>query len=350
MGTPEIDPQTRGLVPLRFCEYNHIVPLRLVGEKLTVVAAHPESYELRTALAGLRAKYNVEILKASEDEVTAIIDANYYGRCEGCGEKIDYGCKWCVTCRHRMNAAPAPPAPGVVSVPSASVSADVAAGPDLAGKNCPFCQTPIKPGSPVHLCGSCGIPHHAECWRENGGCTTFGCDAAVLPGNPQTQSQAAYAVAPQPSVHHPNTYHRRPMTVKVPVILLIAVVLIPTIWWVSTAKTREFRADARLELREFDRIESRLDAGVPFFIFAGMVGDLRDSMSEFRGKYEADFDTDDVFKDLDQAEQAYVDSLDSWNQKIDAPDDDFHDYESDMQDSWQKASDAIQNAHELLGT
>ena len=25
------------------------------------------------------------------------------------------------------------------------------------------------------VCPSCNTPHHAECWEENGGCTTYGC-------------------------------------------------------------------------------------------------------------------------------------------------------------------------------
>ncbi len=52
------------------------------------------------------------------------------------------------------------------------------------GKNCPFCQTPIKPGAPVMICTACGMPHHAECWQENHGCTTFGCQGspAAAPG------------------------------------------------------------------------------------------------------------------------------------------------------------------------
>ncbi len=43
------------------------------------------------------------------------------------------------------------------------------------GKTCPFCQFPIKQDSETILCSSCQIPHHRECWLENGGCTTFGC-------------------------------------------------------------------------------------------------------------------------------------------------------------------------------
>ena len=43
------------------------------------------------------------------------------------------------------------------------------------GKNCPYCQTPIKPGVEVHVCPACRMPHHLECWNEANGCTTYGC-------------------------------------------------------------------------------------------------------------------------------------------------------------------------------
>ncbi len=42
-------------------------------------------------------------------------------------------------------------------------------------KKCPFCKTNFKNDDHVVECLSCGIPHHRECWEENGGCTTFGC-------------------------------------------------------------------------------------------------------------------------------------------------------------------------------
>ncbi len=46
---------------------------------------------------------------------------------------------------------------------------------DYAGKTCPFCKTEIKQEDAVKVCPVCGIPHHAGCWEENQGCTTFGC-------------------------------------------------------------------------------------------------------------------------------------------------------------------------------
>jgi len=45
------------------------------------------------------------------------------------------------------------------------------------GKKCPYCLTPIKPHGEMVVCPECGIPHHPECWAENGGCTTWGCRA-----------------------------------------------------------------------------------------------------------------------------------------------------------------------------
>jgi hypothetical protein len=43
------------------------------------------------------------------------------------------------------------------------------------GKICPYCHAVIKPSAKTIICPKCGIPHHKECWDENGGCTTYGC-------------------------------------------------------------------------------------------------------------------------------------------------------------------------------
>jgi len=48
---------------------------------------------------------------------------------------------------------------------------------------CPYCQTKIKDGADNTICSVCGIPHHRECWDENKGCTTYGCE-----GNPVTEN------------------------------------------------------------------------------------------------------------------------------------------------------------------
>ncbi len=44
------------------------------------------------------------------------------------------------------------------------------------GKICPYCQMPIKPNEEIAICPECRMPHHQECWEENKGCTSLGCE------------------------------------------------------------------------------------------------------------------------------------------------------------------------------
>ena len=48
---------------------------------------------------------------------------------------------------------------------------------------CPFCRYPIKEGSRIHRCTRCNVLHHSECWRENKGCTTYGCGSRPAAAN-----------------------------------------------------------------------------------------------------------------------------------------------------------------------
>jgi hypothetical protein len=78
-------------------------------------------------------------------------------------------------------------APPPLSIGAADLGIDrapaprVTTGGSYSGKTCPFCRTAFGAAEEVTVCGACGIPHHAECWAENGGCTTFGCGAAPRP-------------------------------------------------------------------------------------------------------------------------------------------------------------------------
>ena len=47
------------------------------------------------------------------------------------------------------------------------------------GKNCPFCNTSFKDGDDIVICSDCDMPHHKDCWIENCGCTTFGCNGTI---------------------------------------------------------------------------------------------------------------------------------------------------------------------------
>lgn len=54
---------------------------------------------------------------------------------------------------------------------------------EVAEKICPYCQGRIDSGEQLVQCSQCGVPHHEECWKENGGCTVYGCKGwALWPG------------------------------------------------------------------------------------------------------------------------------------------------------------------------
>jgi hypothetical protein len=44
---------------------------------------------------------------------------------------------------------------------------------------CPYCRMPFDEATPPKVyCTACGVPHHEDCYQENGGCTVFGCARA----------------------------------------------------------------------------------------------------------------------------------------------------------------------------
>lgn len=51
-----------------------------------------------------------------------------------------------------------------------------------AGKPCPYCRTRLHDHEQVIVCPSCHVPHHLECWIDNGRCTTYGCPEVAALG------------------------------------------------------------------------------------------------------------------------------------------------------------------------
>ena len=80
---------------------------------------------------------------------------------------------------------------------------------------CPYCRMPFDEASPPRIfCTACGTPHHEDCYRENGGCTVFGCkcapaddpklqvsqsdlSAVSVPAQAYQQAQQPYSPVPQ---------------------------------------------------------------------------------------------------------------------------------------------------------
>jgi hypothetical protein len=48
---------------------------------------------------------------------------------------------------------------------------------------CPYCTTPLGEEL-VHECDECGVPHHADCWADNGGCAVALCTAGPKGSDP----------------------------------------------------------------------------------------------------------------------------------------------------------------------
>jgi hypothetical protein len=47
-----------------------------------------------------------------------------------------------------------------------------------AGRLCSICQTTIIAGERICTCPHCTLPFHGECWKENRGCSAYGCEGA----------------------------------------------------------------------------------------------------------------------------------------------------------------------------
>jgi len=81
------------------------------------------------------------------------------------------------------------------------------------GGTCPYCRAEITPTEQAQVCPACQTPHHADCWRENRGCTVFGCSlappdeeriAVTLPASAQTNRQSNLTPTPA-SPYRPKT-------------------------------------------------------------------------------------------------------------------------------------------------
>jgi hypothetical protein len=120
------------------------------------------------------------------------------------------------------SAAPAPPAPPVVpppvvaeppvppqpelpvvETPPPAPTTPVAAPepePEPERPLCSICQTVIAPGEQQTTCPSCGLEFHAACWRENYGCSAYGCDQVNVLAPPDEQSTPATDQPPEHEV------------------------------------------------------------------------------------------------------------------------------------------------------
>jgi TM2 domain-containing membrane protein YozV len=48
----------------------------------------------------------------------------------------------------------------------------------MSGGACPYCRSAYELDDEIVTCPECATRHHADCLKENGGCTVFGCSQA----------------------------------------------------------------------------------------------------------------------------------------------------------------------------
>jgi hypothetical protein len=77
---------------------------------------------------------------------------------------------------------------------------------------CNVCQWPIEKSERAHRCPACGLDFHLDCWRENRGCSAYGCSQVNVlapkerPATPQlatAQLRRTPAPTAAPAVIHP---------------------------------------------------------------------------------------------------------------------------------------------------
>jgi RING finger family protein len=58
-------------------------------------------------------------------------------------------------------------------------------------KRCSICNTQISDFDLFFTCTECDSPYHEICWKEMGGCATYGCKAAAVAEKPPLQTSVA---------------------------------------------------------------------------------------------------------------------------------------------------------------
>ena len=91
---------------------------------------------------------------------------------------------------------------------------------EYIGKVCPYCKTEFVEGDNIVVCSQCDMPHHRDCWVENQGCTTFGCQGTIkgLDGSVSsvTATGFTYEQPVQPGYAPQGAYSQQPYGAQPP--------------------------------------------------------------------------------------------------------------------------------------
>jgi TM2 domain-containing membrane protein YozV len=82
---------------------------------------------------------------------------------------------------------------------------------------CPYCRMPFDESNPPKIyCTACGVPHHEDCYQENGGCTVFGCARAPADDPKLQVSQSDLHAAAAAAAGQPGSPVQLQLTAPVP--------------------------------------------------------------------------------------------------------------------------------------
>jgi DNA-directed RNA polymerase subunit RPC12/RpoP len=122
----------------------------------------------------------------------------------------------CPTCSGRLIVPEPPTSQPRVTHPRSEV-----------GGTCPYCRAEITPTDRTRVCPACHTPHHADCWKENKGCTVFGCSMAP-PDEEKISLAGAVSSAPRVvgTVQPPPIATGSPMFLYIPVSRLVVMSIV----------------------------------------------------------------------------------------------------------------------------
>jgi hypothetical protein len=79
---------------------------------------------------------------------------------------------------------------------------------DFMGKLCPYCRCEFVPDDDIIVCSDCYMPHHRDCWVENQGCTTFGCQGTIssIDSSASTETSETILFEDSPTIQSTTIY------------------------------------------------------------------------------------------------------------------------------------------------
>ena len=112
------------------------------------------------------------------------------------------------------------------------------------GKTCPYCQVPFKAIAEIVYCPQCKMPHHRDCWNDNGRkCTIFGCSGMEkdLSGNANTVIPHEEKVASEPVGRKGDNATKKVIAIAAAVVIFVCGAAYYYVEHRDAVKTQEFK-------------------------------------------------------------------------------------------------------------